>query len=157
MDEKLRTLADYLLSCRSWVSVRPSSIGNQLLPSFFVLDIERIWPSMSIRLKVRVAGTRLDVSFGYNLKGCYWEDIIHGSCGGDVVSGFKECAEQSAPVWMRHVIQIRHDPPRNVEALAVYLAPDRIYGALLIGGLVDRSALSRFEIERLAVPVNVPA
>jgi len=138
MDQRLRRLADHLLSKRSAAEFNPAAAGADVLPHLFVLEIEvpEIEPSAdAVRLRVRLVGTALDAAFERQLSGHYIEEFIHGPRGADVVDGFHHCATTHEAIWMRQVVRIRDRLPRFVEGVAVYLAPDRIYGGLIIGEL----------------------
>lgn len=128
MDWRLRALADYFLSRDSAAGVLPGAIDAKLLPHIFVLGIEA-----GPRLRVRLAGTAFDTAFRPGLAGCYMEDFMHGPRGADVLRGFHDCATLHTPVWMREIVRIRDKAPRFVEGIAVFLAPDRIFGGLLVG------------------------
>ena len=128
MDSRLGELARYFLSCASAADVVPGAIDPKLLPHVFVLEVEA-----GPRLRVRLAGTALDNAFHPGLVGCYMEDFIHGPRGEEVLRGFHDCATSHTPVWMRQVVRIKNKPPRFVEGIAVFLAPNRIFGGLLVG------------------------
>ncbi|MEQ1866356.1 MAG: hypothetical protein ABL996_17090 [Micropepsaceae bacterium] len=133
MDQKLRRLADYLLSNRSAADFNPAAVDADALPHLFVLEIE---PEVeAVRLRIRLVGTALDAAFGRPLKGCHLEEFIHGPRGADVVEGFHHCATTREAIWMKQVVRIRDHLPRFVEGVAVNLKPDRIYGGLIVGEL----------------------
>ena len=133
MEQRLRKLADHLLSKRDAAEFDPKAVGVDILPHLFVLEIE---PSAdSVRLRVRLVGTALDAAFQRHLAGHYLEEYIHGPRGADVVEGFHHCATTREAIWMRQVVRIRDRRPRFVEGVGVHLAPDRIYGGLIIGEL----------------------
>ena len=133
MDQKLRRLADYLLSNRSAADFNPAAVDADALPHLFVLEMEPA--ADSVRLRVRVVGTALDSAFERSLAGHYLEEYIHGPRGADVVEGFHHCATTREAIWMKQVVRIRDRLPRFVEGVAVHLGPDRIYGGLIIGEL----------------------
>ncbi len=128
MDSRLSALSSYFLSRGSAADVLPGGIDPKLLPHVFVLEVEA-----GPRLRVRLAGTALDTAFRPGLVGCYMEDFIHGPRGAEVLRAFHDCATSHTPVWMREVVRIKNRPPRFVEGIAVFLAPERIFGGLLVG------------------------
>ncbi len=133
MDQRLRKLADHLLRKRDAAEFNPAAVAADILPHLFVLEIE---PSAdAVRLHIRLVGTALDAAFERQLSGHYLEEFIHGPRGADVVEGFHHCATTHEAIWMRQVVRIRGRLPRFVEGMAVYLAPDRVYGGLVIGEL----------------------
>ncbi len=147
MDQKLRRLADYLLSTRAAVDFNPAAVDADALPHVFVLEIE---PDADVvRLRVRLVGTALDEAFARPLAGRHLEDFIHGPRGADVVEGFHHCASTGEAIWMKQVVRIRNKLPRFVEGVAVNLRPDRIYGGLIIGELpadVDEGSFESYPI-----------
>ena len=130
MDSSLRQIADVLLACKSADVVTPRSFDRELLPHLFVLEIE---PGESLRLRVRLAGTRLNQLFGRRLEGHHVEDFLHGPRGADVIRGFHDCATAHRPLWMRQVVNLPGNAPRFVEGVLVFLPPNRIYGGLTAG------------------------
>jgi hypothetical protein len=46
---------------------------------------------------------------------------------------------------MRQVAHIKDRAPRFVEGVAIYLKPERIYGALILGEYSDSSTAGSFE------------
>lgn len=140
MDSRLSALAGYFLSRAAAADVLPSAIDAKLLPHVFVLEVEA-----GPRLRVRLAGTALDNAFHPGLVGCYMEDFIHGPRGEEVLRAFHDCATSHAPVWMRQVVRIKNKVPRFVEGIAVFLAPDRIFGGLLVGEMRDGFADTTFQ------------
>jgi hypothetical protein len=143
MDAKLRKLADYFLAAGSAAAVHPKDIAPALLPYVYILDIER----------ARMTGTEFDHVFRRALDGRYMEDFLHGPRGADVVAGFHDCAATHTPLWMRQVVRLPDKTPRFVEGVAIYLAPERIYGGLLVGDVTHQDPLVSFERETLALPV----
>jgi hypothetical protein len=101
------------------------------------------WPDISWgaadRLRIRLTGTSLDTAFGRQVKSRYLDEFIHGPCGHQVFKAFARCAANHEPAWMRQVVEIRGQAPRFVEGVAVYVAPDRIGGGLIIGELSQGS------------------
>jgi hypothetical protein len=159
MDSRLSALARYFLSRGDAAGVLPNAIDPKLLPYVFVLEIEA-----GPKLRVRLAGTALDIAFHPGLVGRYMEDFIHGPRGEEVLRGFHDCATSHAPVWMRQVVRIKNKAPRFVEGIAVFLAPDRIFGGLLVGetqdGIADTAFLRRplsVALAGDAVPRNPPS
>jgi hypothetical protein len=143
MDPRLREISDYLLAQKDWSAINPASIGARVLPHLFVLDIERSEPA--IRLRVRLVGTAIDGVFRRPLKGHLMEDFIHGPRGKQVIESFHHCAATREPVWMRQVAPMKDSVPRLVEGVAVYLAPERIYGGLIVGEAALPSKEATFE------------
>lgn len=147
MDSSLRQIADVLLACKSADEVTPRSFDSSLLPKVFVLEIE---PDEPLRLRVRLAGTRLNQLFGRRLEGHHIEDFLHGPRGADVVQGFHDCATTHRPLWMRQVVILPGKAPRFVEGVLVFLPPNRIYGGLTAGEFaigIDRfTSFERTEI-----------
>lgn len=143
MDQRLRRLSQHLRGKRYAAEFNPAAVDADILPHMFVLEIE---PCLDlVRLKIRLTGTALDQAFQRPLVGRYLEDFIHGPRGADVVEGFHLCAAQHQPTWMRQVVRIRGHLPRFVEGIAVYLGPDRLFGALIIGELPTDVAEGSFE------------
>ena len=133
MDQKLRRLADYLLSNRSVADFNPAAVDADALPHLFVLEIEAA--AEAVRLRIRLTGTALDEAFERPLAGRHLEEFIHGPRGADVVEGFQHCATTREAIWMKQVVRIRDRLPCFVEGVAVHLSPARIYGGLIIGEL----------------------
>lgn len=144
MDSRLRRIADYLLARAAADEVRPAEIGAALLPLLYVLDVERPGGA-GLRLRVRLIGTALNRVFGRRLEGLYMEDFLHGPRGAEVIEGFHDSALRRAPCWMRQVVRIKDKLPRFVEGVAIPLAPDRLYGGLLIGELAIGQDAQPFE------------
>lgn len=133
MDRLLRELADHLLGKRNAAEFNPVAVGSDILPHLFILETE---PAPDdVRLRVRLVGTALDAAFGRPLAGHHLEEFIHGPRGADVIEGFHHCATTHEAIWMRQVVRIRGRLPRFVEGIGVFLAPDKIYGGLVIGEL----------------------
>jgi hypothetical protein len=148
LDPKLRKLADYFLAAKSAAAVSPKTIDPALLPHVFILDVEQ----GGAALRVRLAGTEFDRIFGRALEGLYMESFLHGPRGKDVLAGFHDCAKTHAPVWMRQVVRLPQKPPRCVEGIAIYLAPARIYGGLMVGELAIDDSAPSFERAPLMLP-----
>jgi hypothetical protein len=144
MDSKLLRVSEYLSACKAKSDFNPMAIAP-LLPYVFVLEIERGVATLQPRLRVRLMGGELDIAFGRSLVGKYLETFIHGPRGGEVIEGFHDCANTHEPLWMRQIVQIQDKSPRFVEGVLFYLAPERIYGALLVGSLThdERSSFER--------------
>ena len=137
MNEILGRVRDYLLSRQSSADFEPKSLGAALT-RVFILDIERAPGLAAPRLRIRLKGSELDVAFGRPLVGQYLESFIHGPRGDEVIRGFHDCANDRQPLWMRQVVQLKDRAPRFVEGIVVYLAAERIYGALFVGtGALD--------------------
>ena len=147
MDSRLRKAADYLLRRRHMREIHPAQLGADILPILFIVDIERGEDGPS--LKLRFMGTALDATFKRSLTGRRLEEFIHGPRGNEVMQGFRAAAEDHGACWMRQIMQIKDDVPRFVEGLAIYLEPERLYGALAVGTLADRSLRTSFEIAQL--------
>jgi hypothetical protein len=145
MDPKLRLIADYFAAAKDARAVNPRVIGAKLLPHIFILDIER---DPGVRLRVRMAGTDLDAALGRKLEGRYLEEFVHGPRGGEVIAGFHECATTQLPVWMRQMVHLPGRLPRYVEGVVCYLAPERLYGGLIIGD-GQKDAVAAFEKKQL--------
>jgi hypothetical protein len=143
MDQKLRRLADYLLSNRAAADFRPAAVDADVLPHLFVLEIEPT--PASVALRIRLVGTALDAAFERPLAGRHLEEFIHGPRGADVVEGFHHCATTREAIWMKQVVRIRDRLPRFVEGVAVHLKPDRIFGGLIVGELPVDVAEGSFE------------
>ncbi len=136
MDKRLRQLADTLLAAKDSAAVQPRLIAPQLLPHVFILEIERI--TTPPRLRIRMTGTELARVFGRPLEGHYLDEFLHGPHGAEVIAGFRDCADTREPLWMRQVVRFTDRLPRFVEGIAIYLAPERLYGGLIVGeGLRD--------------------
>lgn len=142
MDHRLRDVADYLLACRSASDVDPVAIKPSLLPHMFILAVER---SGALRLRIRLVGTAIDAAFQRPLRGRLLEEFMHGPRGHEVIAVFHRCATGHEPVWMRQVMQLPDQSPRYVEGVAVHLAPERIYGALVMGNLPHDTRPPSFE------------
>jgi hypothetical protein len=143
MDQRVRQIADYLLRVASAAEFDPVTLGARLLPHIFVLAIERA--PEPLRLRIQLAGTALDTSFGRPLKARCIEEFMHGPHGGAVIRGFHDCAEHGTPLWMRQVVGIGGRLPRVVEGVVVHLRPNRIYGGLVVGEIADAPAGDSFE------------
>lgn len=152
MDNRLRQLADVLFVQVDAGLIEPANISGKILPHMFVLDIERdrIDPT-TLQLRVRLTGTMVDQIVSRPTGGCVIEEFIHGPRGDSVIAGFHHCANTREPLWMRQVVLIEDKAPRFVEGIAIYLAPERICGGLVVGqlaghlksGAFERSVLSR--------------
>ena len=152
MDSKLLRVSEYLSACKTNSDFNPMAIAG-LLPHVFVLGIERDVATQQPRLRVRLMGGELDIAFGRSLVGKYLETFIHGPRGSEVIEGFHDCANTHEPLWMRQIVQIQNKSPRFVEGILFYLAPERIYGALLVGSLTHDER-SSFERKPLRSPVE---
>jgi PAS domain len=135
MDERLGHLARYFMGCRHKSEIDPLDVNVDCLKHIFILEIERDDAGAAGRLRIRLTGTSLDTAFGRQLRGHYLEEFIHGPSGHQVLKAFARCAANHEPAWMRQVIEIRGQAPRFIEGVAVYVAPDRICGGLIIGEL----------------------
>lgn len=142
MHHRLSDIADYLHGCRSASDVDPIAIRPSLLPHMFILSISR---SRHLRLRIRLVGTAIDAVFQRPLKGHDLEEFMHGPRGHEVIAAFHRCANGHEPIWMRQVMQLPDQSPRFVEGIAVYLPPERIYGALVVGELPQDIRLPSFE------------
>lgn len=148
MNPILREIADYLLNRDDGSPVDPLSVRPALLPHFYILDVLEDGAGLT-RLRVRLTGTALDHAFGRSLRGQHMEDFLHGPRSQEVLHGFHGCAKSHAPLWMRQVVEIRGRPPRYVEGVAVFVAPNLIYGGLMVGELVGFNERSGFESSAL--------
>jgi hypothetical protein len=148
MDSRLRSIADYFLAAKVASAVNPRLIAPKLLPHVFILDIERATGGLALR--IRMTGTEFARVFGRTLDGHLLEDFLHGPHGAKVIAGFHECAETQMPLWMRQVVELPGRLPRFVEGVAIYLAPERIYGGLVVGETAQDRLGSRFEKRALA-------
>ena len=148
MDSRLRDIADYLLTQKDWSQINPASIAANLLPLLFILDIEQ--GESGIALRIRLIGTAIDGVFRRPLKGRLLEDFIHGPRGMQVIESFHHCAATREPVWMRQVVPLKDEVPRFVEGVAVYVAPERVYGGLIVGEAALPSQQATFERTILA-------
>jgi len=133
MDQRLRQLADYLLTRKSAEEFYPASLRSEVLPQLYILQVEE-GPERP-KLRIRLAGRALDEAFGRSVAGHCLDEFIHGPRGKDVLEAFQNCAIGHRPIWMRQVVRLRDRAPRFVEGIAVFLAPDRIYGGLVVGEL----------------------
>lgn len=152
MDDRLKRAADYLLKCKHWDEIRPTRIGPDVLPHLYSLNIERDAKGRASGLPIRFTGTALDQVFGRVLTGRRIGEFIHGPRGKDVLAGFMRSADERIALWMRQVVRIQRDAPRFVEGIAVHVAPERIYGALVTGPLADMAARTGFEQRVLTAP-----
>ena len=135
MDQKLRVLADYLLTCGGVSDVNPRNIDAKALPHLFILTIERNAEGKLEGLRVRFTGTALDSAFQRKLVGSRLEDHVHGPRASDVLAAFHDCAETGRARWMRQVVHLEARSPRFVEGVAIRLTPERLYGGLIVGQL----------------------
>lgn len=149
MDDRLRRIADHLLPVQDRGPVDPLSIPPGLLPHLFVLSIEPGPPDRPIRLRVRLVGTALDQAFDRALAGHCLEEFMHGPRSAEVIRGFHGCATTREPVWMRQVVRIGDKTPRYVEGVAIFVAPDRIYGGLVVGEAAVEVERAGFKIAPL--------
>jgi hypothetical protein len=146
MHQRLRVLADYLLSRKDSSEVNPRDIDPKVLPHLFILNIERGTDGKRNALRVRFAGTALDTAFQRKLVNSRLEEFAHGPRATDVLAGFHACADDGRALWMRQVVHIKDRPPRFVEGVTVRLAPDRLYGGLIVGfGDLARAEETGFE------------
>lgn len=144
MNPILREIADFMSSHSSGSPIDPLTVRTALLPHFYILDVLRDAAGLT-RLRVRLTGTALDRAFGRSLRGQHMEDFLHGPRSQEVLRGFHTCAETRAPLWMRQVVEIRDRPPRYVEGVAFFVAPNLIYGGLMIGDVVGADDRPGFE------------
>jgi hypothetical protein len=142
---QLRQIADYLLAQENAAAVNPSSIGTDLLPHLFVLDVERDPAKPGVQLRIRLVGTAIDQIFRRPLKGRFLEEFIHGPRAKQVVEAFHHCAETHEPLWLRQVVHLKDRLPRFVEGVVVYLDPERLYGGLIVGDATLQSAHGSFD------------
>ena len=149
MHRALADLSAVLLKCRASSEFEPRAYAS-LLPHIYILDVELPEGSPPL-LKVRLSGTSLDQIFQRTTKGHYLHEYIHGPRGDDVLSAFRSCATTQGAMWLRQVVQISDRPARYIEGIAVWLAPDRIYGGLIAGALAGPSetAFERADLTRL--------
>lgn len=145
MDDRLDQVARYLLARSHAAEFNPASLGAELLPLLFVLDIERDSAGGVSGLRIRLVGTELDRVFNKPLKDRRLEEFIHGPRGREVIGGFHHCANTREPVWMRQVVQLQGKLPRFVEGVASYLQSERIYGGLIVGEAINHSEPASFE------------
>ena len=145
MDIRLRQIADLLMALQDSTQFNPALIGAKLLPHLFVLDVERDTSSRPLQLRIRLVGTAIDSVFRRPLQGHFLEDFVHGPRGNEVIASYHHCAETGEAVWMRQVAHIKDRAPRFVEGVAIYLKPERIYGALIVGEYADSAAAESFE------------
>jgi hypothetical protein len=149
MDPNLRGIADYLLTRKDAAAVYPAEINPDALPYMFVLEVV---PDPELQLRIRLVGSALDRVFQRPLVGERLESFIHGPRGADVIASFHHCARTHEPVWMRQILKLKHRAPRFVEGVAVYLAPQRIYGGLAFGEYLLPDASPAFERAILRQP-----
>lgn len=132
MDRKLRRIADYLLARHERHHIDPLDIGADLLPHFFILEVEAQAASAAY-LRIRLVGTALDAAFGRSVRGHYMEEFLHGPRSSEVLEGLRRCYAIRQPLWMRQVVQIGDKVPRFVEGVAFPVLPNLIYGGLILG------------------------
>ena len=137
MDNRLRDIADFLIGLKDSSEFSPARIGSKLLPSLFILDVERDPLSDAIRLRIQLIGTSIDQFFRRPLRDRMLGDFIHGPRGRDVMEAFHHTAETHEPLWMRQIMQLDGRPPRFVEGVCIYLEPNRIYGGLVMGDTAE--------------------
>jgi hypothetical protein len=145
MDERLERIARYLSARTRAAEFNPASIGLKLLPHLFVLEIIRDSAKELAALRIRLVGTELDRIFRWPLKDHALEEFIHGPYGADVIATFHRCANTHEPVWMRQTVSIHDRPRRFVEGVVFYLAPERLYGGLVVGESADKEGPGQFE------------
>ena len=163
MDNRLRQLADYFLTLTRSADVKPADISPNLLPHVFILEVEPAAQSGELQLLIRLTGSAIDQAFGRPALKCYLTDFIHGPRTDEVIKAFHRCADSREPLWMRQVVKItRHQAERQesisriIEAIAIYLEPNRIYGGLIVtetGALVEPGI---FESVTLSNPRSGP-
>lgn len=150
MNPVLRQIADYMSDRKDRSSIDPLEIERNLLPHLYILEIERLGSAGQVRLHIRLSGTALDRAFGRSVRGYYLEDFLHGGHSAEVLKGFHDCARDMAPRWMRQIVEIANRPPRYVEGVAFYVAPELIYGGLVLGEVVStQKGVASFESLRL--------
>jgi len=155
MDERLGHLARYFMSCHHRSEIDPLGVEADCLKHIFILEIERDDAGVVSRLRIRLTGTSLDTGFGRQVKSRYLDEFIHGPRGSQVLKAFVRCATDREPVWMRQIVEIKGQPPRFVEGVAVHVAPDRICGGLVIGELSKGSRHGdSFETRDIAVAAS---
>lgn len=155
MDNRLRDIADFLMSLKDSSAFSPARIGAKLLPHLFILDIERDPHSAAIRLRIRLIGTSIDQFFRRPMRDRMLEDFIHGPRGRNVIEAFHHTATTHEPLWMRQVMQLDNRPARFVEGVCVYLEPQRIYGGLMMGDTTETVTVG-FEQLSLLKPPSSP-
>ena len=143
MDPRLRRIADYLLARHERRHIDPLDIAPDLLPHFFILEVEAPGTAKS-RLRIRLVGTALDAAFGRSVRGRYLEEFLHGPRSIEVLQGFHSCQATRQPLWMRQVVRIGDKVPRFVEGVAVPVVPDLIYGGLILGETSPQDELTGF-------------
>jgi hypothetical protein len=148
MHRTLGELSKVLLNCKEAADFDPRA-HISVLPHVYILDVENAGDAPPL-LKVRLSGTALDQFFQRTTKGHYLHEYIHGPRGDDVLASFRSCAVARNALWLRQVVQIGEKPARFVEGIAIWLAPDRIYGGLVSGALAGPSenAFERRELQR---------
>jgi hypothetical protein len=90
------------------------------------------------------AGTALDKAFQRKLIDRRLEEFVHGPRAKDVLAAFRKSAESGDALRMRQVVQMQGRLPRFVEGVVIRVAPDRLYGGLVIRELAT-NAESGFE------------
>jgi hypothetical protein len=141
---------DYLLAQESADAITPVAVGAEVLPHLYVLDIQRNQGGDDLRLLIRLVGTALDLTFRRPLKGKYLEDFIHGPRAESVIQSFHHVANTKEPLWMSQIVRLKGGGARCVEGVVVYVAPERLYGGLLIGAAATPSADTSFERKVIA-------
>jgi len=145
MDSRLRRIADFLLAQHDAEAIKPAAVDPDLLPHLFWLDIERDPTEANVRLRIRLVGTSIDRIFQRPLKGHYIEEFIHGPRGDRVIESFHHCANTHESIWMTQIVHLKDRMPRFVEGVVVYVAPERLYGGLLVGEAAKESVHASFE------------
>jgi hypothetical protein len=145
----LQRIAGHMSLRRTKADVDALDIDADLLPHFYILQIERGSSGASPRLRVRLSGTALDRAFGRGVGGKYMEEFLHGPRSADVLNGFHSCAKTHNPLWMRQVVEFANRPPRYVEGVAFYVEPELIYGGLVFGEISRDSGGESFESRRI--------
>ncbi len=150
MDARLRKIADYFLAHNSVAEFDPRALGANLLKHLFVLNIERDTASAAVKLRIQLTGTALDHRFGRSTKGHLLDDFGHGPSGSEVLTGFLHCANKREPVWMRQTVHMSDTHAHFVEGIACYVEPERIYGGLITGDLLDQFTATQFNFALLS-------
>jgi hypothetical protein len=149
MNPALQKIADYMSCHRDRSAIDPAEIGASLLQHLFILEVRRKPGGTPPSLFIRLSGTALDRAFGRSVKGCCLDDFLHGPHSADVLNGFRACADNHEPLWMRQVVCLAGRLPRYVEGIAYYVEPDLIYGGLMVGEISAENSASSFESRRI--------
>jgi hypothetical protein len=151
MDPRLGGIARYLFAHRSRALIDPLDIGAELLPHFYILEIQQQAGALPA-LHIRLAGTALDLALGRCVKGNDLNDFLHGPRSADVLAGFYHVALDQVALWMRQIVTIANKPPRFVEGVAVPVAPGLICGGLVFGEITIADVSAGFESQVLTMP-----